>query len=122
MSPRFFAMLCILQTAALTGGYLMMRHYAQIWDRLPLNRIAEGSTWTGWMQCAKWATWPLLLLPAFLMAAGTKRVQTKSGAPTVRPRWFWLCAAVTIGILCYSAAIVVVARNGPPRRAQPLNH
>jgi hypothetical protein len=121
MSPRVFAVLCVTQTVALTGSYLMMRSYAQVWDRLPLDRVAEGSSWSDWMQFARWAMWPLLFVPAVLMAAGAKRTRMDHGVATIRPRWFWLCIAVTAVILCYSVAIVVVARNGPPRRVQSLN-
>ncbi len=120
MSPRLFAVLCILQTVALTGSYLVMRHYTQIWDRLPLNRVAEGSSWPGWMQFARWAVWPLLFVPAVLMFAGTGRTRKQGGVPKVKPGWLWMCGAVTAVILCYAVTIVIVAMNGPERRAAPL--
>jgi hypothetical protein len=121
MPPRVIAILCIIQTAALTGSWLMMRYYAQIWERLPAERVAEGSSWPGWMQFARWAVWSLLFVPAILMIASTGRTRKHNGISTVRPRWLWLCVAITAVVLCYSAAIVVMARNGPPRKVKSLN-
>lgn len=121
MPPWVIAILCIIQTAALTGSWLMLRYYSQIWERLPAERVAEGSCWPGWMQFARWVVWPLLFVPAVLMTAGVRRTRKQDGISKVRPWWFWLCTVVTVGILWYSVTIVVMARNGPPRKVRFLD-
>lgn len=120
MPARALSILCLLQFVALVGSWFVTRSFARFHE-IDLADAYPDSVWFDWMRFGKWAVWLLIFIPAVLVYVGTKLSVTHRGTTMIQPWWFWISAAITGGVLCYTVLMPLVALRGPPRRVRILN-